>query len=91
MCCFDAGNHLIARLGLPQAHAYGDIGSVLRSEGVISEDTKEFMRELVDLRNRIAHVYWRITPEEVGQAIPRLIPQFERFAQEIQQFLETRG
>lgn len=90
MCCFDAANHLIARLGLPRADSYSEIGSVLRAAGIISEDTEQFMGQLADLRNRLAHVYWRIRPDEVEQAIPRLIPQFERFAQEIRQFLESR-
>jgi uncharacterized protein YutE (UPF0331/DUF86 family) len=90
MCCFDAGNHLIGRLGLARADSYSEIGSVLRAAGIISEDTEQFMGELADLRNRLAHVYWRIRPAEVEQAIPRLIPQFERFTQEIQEFLESR-
>lgn len=90
MCCFDAGNHLIARLGLARADSYSEIGSVLSAAGIVSEDTEQFMGDLADLRNRLAHVYWRIRPDEVEQAIPRLIPQFERFAQEIRQFLESR-
>jgi uncharacterized protein YutE (UPF0331/DUF86 family) len=86
-CCFDAGNHLIARLGLARAESYSEIGSVLHSAGIVSEETRDFMRELADIRNRLVHAYWRIHPEEIEEKLPRLIPRFEAFAQEMEQFL----
>lgn len=90
MCCLDAGNHLIARLGLPQAQSYGEIGGVLHSASVISKTAAEFMGQLADLRNRLARVYWPVRPEEIDEVLPDVIPKFETFAQEIRQFLESR-
>lgn len=81
----------MARLNLGRADSYGQIGSVLAEGGAISKGVAAFLQALADFRNRLAHVYWRVTPEEVEAFLERHLDEFQRFAAEIKAFWENRA
>jgi len=91
MCCFDLGNHVLARLNLGRAESYVQIGSMLAAGGAVSAATAAFLRDLADFRNRLVHVYWRVTPDEVEAFLQQRLDQFEEFAAEIKAFWEQQG
>jgi len=80
-CCTDAGARLIALRGFRRARDNHDIFDVLAEQGVLPRPLAARLRELVGLRNLLAHEYRRIEDEKVFrhfQDCPALCEQFAR-------------
>lgn len=87
MECFQAvnalieiGQYLVAnhKLGFPSS--YREVFELLHQHGKISAETLRAAARLVYLRNLIAHEYYRITEQELREAVA-LLAQMEEFIQ----------
>lgn len=88
--CLNIGNHLISGLSLKRADTYKEIFIRLEEEKIISEDISSALQDFTAFRNRLVHLYWKITQEEVLEKINE-IDYFKKFAQEILKFIKARS
>jgi len=80
-CCIDAGARLIALRGFRRARDNHDIFDVLAEQDVLPRPLAAELKDLVGLRNLLAHEYRRIEDEKVFrhfQDCPALCEQFAR-------------
>ena len=66
------GNHLISGKGWERPNNYREIFQVLEKEKVISKDLSEELQHFAVFRNRIVHLYWKISDEEFEQQLQRI-------------------
>lgn len=66
------GNHLISGLGLRKAESYRDIFKVLEEEKIISSALSKELQNFAVFRNRIVHLYWKISPEEFKAQLSKI-------------------
>jgi len=78
-CCTDMASHLLAGYGLKRPARQRDVFKVLADAGYLDPDYAEIMARMVQLRNRLVHLYWDIDPERMHQYLQEDIIHLERF------------
>ncbi len=58
------GNHIISGNGLRKAESYRDIFKVLAEHKIISVKMSDELQQFAVFRNRMVHLYWKISDEE---------------------------
>ncbi len=86
--CLDIGNHIISRSGLERPREYKDIFLILGRNGIIPYSFAERLIPMVKFRNRLVHLYWEVTRDEVFKIIQNNLKDIEEFVQHIATFLE---
>lgn len=86
--CLDIGNHIISRSGLQRPREYKDIFIILGKEGILPYAFAERLVPMVKFRNRLVHLYWEISKEELYGIIQTNLQDIEEFVQYIVQYLE---
>lgn len=80
--CINIGSHLIAGLGLARADTYREVFTRLKESGILSEELGVIMESFASFRNRLVHLYWEVTKEEVISKLGE-IGSFKEFAKAI--------
>ncbi|GAW30197.1 DUF86 domain-containing protein [Carboxydocella sp. JDF658] len=75
----DAGSHIIVKNGQKRPGTYREIIDELGKLGVIPADFAERVKGLAGYRNRMAHGYIDITPEELYQIITENLDDIKKF------------
>lgn len=88
--CLNIGNHIISGLGLKRADNYREIFVILEQAKIISKGLTEQMQNLSTLRNRLVHLYWKVTTAEMIEALNN-IDIFRKYAKEIVNFFKNKG
>ena|SRR3989338_7884280 len=83
------GNHLISGLGLRRADTYREIFLVLEEEKAISSKVSKEMQNFAVFRNRLVHLYWKISDEEFKSQLDKL-NVFIDFVKEMTIFLHKK-
>lgn len=86
------GTHILSRL--PSNGKKKDYTRVLVSLGEFGVIPQEFatkIRGMAGYRNRLVHLYWEVTPEELAHTLREDIADFEEFIQYIERFLQKQG
>ena len=85
------GTHILSRL--PSNGKKKDYTRVLVSlgeYGVIPQGFAAKIRGMAGYRNRLVHLYWQVTPEELAHTLKEDIGDFEEFIQHIEKFLQKQ-
>jgi uncharacterized protein YutE (UPF0331/DUF86 family) len=64
---FDIGRHILAKRFAFPATEYKEIARGLLAKKILNEDEAELMGKMAGYRNRMAHFYHEITPEELHE------------------------
>jgi len=80
---FDIGRHIIARCGFTKAIDYTQIIDILAENSVIPKDFAEDFRKIGGFRNRIVHMYWRVTSDELYEVIRKDTGELTKFTKYI--------
>ncbi|WP_353684697.1 DUF86 domain-containing protein [Thermodesulfovibrio sp. 3907-1M] len=72
------GSHLLSRLGA-KTKDYQEIILSLGRYGLIPEDFAEKNKNLAGYRNRLVHIYWEVTPEELYTVINQHFEDISNF------------
>lgn len=78
-CCTDIASHLIAAYGLKRPADRKDVFKVLGEVGYLEENYATTMVQMVQLRNRLVHLYWDIDPEKMYGYLQNDLVLLERF------------
>ncbi len=85
--CLDIGTHIISEKGWKSPDKYTDVPEILAENGVIPEDHKETLREIIAFRNIIVHEYLYIDLKKVYANLKKL-KDLRKFAEFIENFLQ---
>lgn len=78
-CCIDIANHLISVYGLTRPEDQKDVFPILARAGYFDDDYALAMSKMVQIRNRIVHLYWDLDLERLHHYLQTDIPLLERF------------
>ena len=78
-CCTDIASHLIAAYGLRRPAGRKDVFKVLGEAGYLEEDYARTMVQMVQLRNRLVHLYWDINAEKMYGYLQKDLVFLEKF------------
>jgi len=81
-CCTDIASHLLAAYGLKRPAQRRDVFRVLAETGYLEPDYAEKMVKMVQLRNRLVHLYWDIDAAKMYHYLqndPALLRRFRAF------------
>jgi len=71
--------HLLAAYGLKRPARRRDVFRVLAEAGYLEPDYAEEMVKMVQLRNRLVHLYWDIDPARMYHYLQNDLPLLQRF------------
>jgi len=80
--CLNIGSHIISGKGFKRADTYKEVFAILKEENIISEKLGGQMMRLASFRNRLVHIYWEVTPEEIAEKL-KGADLFREYAKEI--------
>ncbi|HIE43701.1 MAG TPA: DUF86 domain-containing protein [Candidatus Omnitrophica bacterium] len=83
------GTHILSRLPFNgKKKDYTQLIISLGDYGVIPRKFAQKIRGMVGYRNRLVHLYWRVSPEELLLTLRENLGDFEKFSKYILRFLE---
>jgi len=74
------GTHIVSRLP-EKMKDYQDIIIALGKHGIIPKDFAEKNKKLAGYRNRMVHLYWEVTPEELHRIISEHVGDLDAFCE----------
>ncbi|MBC8230233.1 DUF86 domain-containing protein [bacterium] len=86
-CAVDINNHFILEIGSATPSEYFQSFLDMASLGVISESLAHELAPTAGLRNRLAHEYETVVDRIVYNAIHRIITNYARYINQIQEWL----
>lgn len=78
--------HILSRLPV-KTKDYQDIIISLAKQGIIPNDFAERNKKLAGYRNRLVHMYWEVSMQELHQIINQHIEDLKKFTQYFQEVL----
>lgn len=78
-CCTDIANHIIVAYGLKRPTQRKEVFQILYEAGYLEKDYADVMMKMVQLRNRLVHIYWDIDPESMYNYLQNDLVFLEKF------------
>ena len=86
-CCIDVSNHIIASERFRSPKTYADAFEILGEQGIIANESLPTLRQMVQFRNRLVHLYWEVDAEIIYDILQRNLEDFEIFTKQILKYL----
>lgn len=86
--CLDVGHHIISRKALRRPKDYKDIFIILGEERIIPLSLAESLVKMAKYRNRLVHLYWEISPEEIFDILQGPVNDLDSYVMHIAEFVE---
>ncbi len=83
------GSHLISGLGLRRADTYREIFQVLEEAKIIAPELSGKLQRFATFRNRLVHLYWKISDEEFKAELGR-ISVLDQFVKRVIRHLQDK-
>lgn len=80
--CLNIRKHIICGLNLKRADTYKEVFIRLREVKIISKDLEKKMLDFTTMRNRLVHLYWKVTKKELDEEL-KDIDHLKEFAKRI--------
>ena len=87
-CLINIGNHIISDRGLRAPKDYADIFKVLAENCILLMEDALNLKQMVQFRNRLVHVYWDIEPKVLWQIIQTELGDIERCAKNLAKYAQ---
>lgn len=85
--CIDVSNYIIASERFRPPKSYAETFEILAEQGVIDKDFLPILRQMVQFRNRLVHLYWEVDVEVIYDILQKNLGDFETFASQIVKFM----
>src|SRR3989344_797420 len=82
------GTHLVSRLN-GKARDYQEVIVALGAAGIVTREFAERNKKLAGYRNRLVHLYWEVTPEEMFEVISEHLADLVAFIDAFKRTLLT--
>ena len=89
-CCLDVGNHIIASERFRAPKTYAETFEVLVEQKILADEFLPTLRQMVQFRNRLVHLYWEIDAEVIYDILQKNLRDFDTFTSEILKYLSPR-
>jgi uncharacterized protein YutE (UPF0331/DUF86 family) len=86
-CCIDVSNHIIASERFRPPKTYAESFEILGEQGIIANESLPTLRQMVQFRNRLVHLYWEVDAEVIYDILQRNLEDFEIFTKQILKYL----
>jgi len=86
-CCLDISNHIIASERFRAPKNYAESFEILAEQGIIPQTFFPTLRQMVQFRNRLVHLYWEVGAEVVYDILQKNLADFDLFAKYILGYL----
>jgi len=87
---FDIGRHILAKTGHGElAQEYKSIARGLGALGAVSGSLAAKLVEMAGYRNRLVHLYWEVTADELYRILQDELDSFVSFVKEVMAYLDT--
>ena len=86
---FDVGRHILSKIYGFKEIEYKTIAKELGGRGIVTTELTDALFMMAGYRNRMAHFYKEVTPEELHQIVVNNLKDFDRFAKEIVAFVRA--
>ncbi len=87
----DIGRHIIAKSGFTKATDYTQIIDILGENGVIPHEFAKEFRKIGGFRNRIVHMYWKVTTDELYEVIKNDTDKLTQYTKYIVKHLDKKS
>lgn len=87
--CIDISGHIISDRKFRIPDSYADGFRILHENGIVSDHLVESMVKMSKFRNIIVHQYEKVDPEIVIEILRKNIDDFQRFSDEIVEYLKS--
>jgi uncharacterized protein YutE (UPF0331/DUF86 family) len=87
--CIDVSNHIIASERFRAPKSYVETFEILVEKGVIAKDFLPALRQMVQFRNRLVHLYWEVDVEVIYDLLQKNLGDFETFTSQILRYLSN--
>ncbi len=88
-CLINIGNHIISDQGLRAPKDYADIFKVLAENSILLAEDVLTLKQMVQFRNRLVHVYWDIEPKVLWNIIQEELGDIERCARNLTKYTQN--
>lgn len=88
-CLINIGNHIISDRGLRAPKDYADIFKVLAENCILFSEDILTLKQMVQSRNRLVHMYWDIEPKVLWQIIQDELGDIERCARNLAKYTQN--
>ena len=93
--CINIANRILSLIQFKKPvrtpESYGDIFEELGKLGIISQDFVKTMLQIVKFRNRLVHIYWDISTEQLHEILRERLGDLEKFKDQIINYLKQEG
>ena len=86
-CCLDVSNHIIASERFRAPKTYAEAFEILAEQGIIAKESLPTLRQMVQFRNRLVHLYWALDAEVIYDILQKDLEDFETFTRQILKYL----
>jgi len=87
----DLCNHIIAKNGYRTPEDYADSFRVLAEKGAFNEEYTNTLIQMARFRNRLVHIYWDVSDNEIYRIIQTHLQDIQDFLREFGKFLKKQG
>lgn len=84
----DIGRHIISKGKFSQPRDYTEIIDVLAENKIIPPDFAKEFRKIGGFRNRLVHMYWKVSFEELYQTIKNDLDKLAEFCKYVLNYVE---
>ena len=82
-CCLDVSNHIIASERFRPPKSYAESFEILAEQGIIPKSFVAILRQMVQFRNRLVHLYWEVDAEIIYEILQKNLGDFDTFAKNV--------
>ena len=86
-CCLDVSNHIIASERFRAPKNYAESFEILAEQGILPKTFLPTLRQMVQFRNRLVHLYWEIDAEIVYEILQKNLGDFDVFTKYIVNYI----
>lgn len=80
-------NQIIASDRFRAPKSYGETFEILVEQGIIDKNFLPTLRQMVQFRNRLVHLYWEVDAEVIYDILQKDLGDFDTFTSQILKYL----
>lgn len=88
-CCLDVSNHIIASERFRAPKNYAESFEILAEEGIVQKSFVATLRQMVQFRNRLVHLYWEVDAEIIYEILQKNLDDFDTFAKYVIDYVSS--
>ncbi len=89
-CCLDVSNHIIASERFRAPKSYAESFEILAEQGIIPKTFSPTLRQMVQFRNRLVHLYWEVDSEIIYEILQKNLGDFDTFAKYVLDYVNSQ-